>query len=105
MLYSGFVDDYSKVIKKIEIVRSKIAKINLILPGSISEQIRGGDYPKKIHQLNCRVGGKKRTVHISENFVESANAQIENFQTYEKLTKELHELSLERAVLEMKRGR
>jgi hypothetical protein len=89
--------------KRIERIKSELAAIDEMRPGSLSKQFKEPDVQRgAYYQLNYSQGGRSRTEYVSRDFLRDVRRQIANYKRFKALTAEWIDLSIEQSRLKMK---
>jgi hypothetical protein len=93
----------TQIEKRIERIKSEIAEIGEMRPGSLTQQYK--DRQRKsgpFYQLSYTHEMKSRTNYIRKDFVSMVRKQIKNYKRFKKLTTEWVALGIEHSKLSMK---
>lgn len=92
--------ELQKVEKRIQRIKSGLASIEAMRPGSLTRQKRGesGTY----YQLSYTHRGKGRTEYIRKEFSKEIKKQIANYRRFKGMIDELIDLEIERSKIKMK---
>ena len=92
----------TQIEKRIERIKSEIAEIGEMRPGSLTQQYK--DRQRKagpFYQLSYTHEMKSRTNYIRKDFVSMVRKQIKNYKRFKKLTTEWVALGIEHSKLSM----
>ena len=94
----------NQIEKRIEWIKSELAKIGEMRPGSLTKQYK--DPQKKTgsyYQLSYTLDMKSKTEYIRKDCVSDIRHQIKQYKRYKQLNAEWVSLSIEHSKLSMKR--
>jgi len=93
----------AQISKRIERIKSELAAIGEMRPGSVSKQFKNPQLQQgAYYQLNYSQGGRSRTEYVPRAFLRDVRSQLVNYKRFKALTAEWIELSIEQSRLKMK---
>src|SRR5208283_2057126 len=93
----------AQISKRIERIKSELAAIGEMRPGSVSKQFKNPELQQRAYyQLNYSQGGRSRTEYVPRAFLRDVRSQLVNYKRFKALTAEWIELSIEQSRLKMK---
>jgi hypothetical protein len=93
----------SQIEQRIEKVKSKIALIGEMRPGSLTRQYKHSETQTgAYYQISYTLDKKSRTEYVRKESVSDIRKQIANYIRFKKLTTEWIKLSIERSKLSLK---
>jgi|TARA_Y100000310_G_C20634984_1_gene790672 hypothetical protein len=93
----------NQIEKRIEKIKSEIAEIGEMRPGSLTQQYKDRQRESgPFYQLSYTHEMKSRTNYIRKEFVSMVRQQIKNYKRFKKLTTEWVALGIEHSKLSMK---
>ena len=88
--------------RRIERIKTDLAAINEMRPGSLTEQFKSPDDRRGYYQLSYTQSGRSRTEYVAREFVRDVRRQVANYKRFKALTAEWIELSIEQSRLKIK---
>lgn len=88
--------------KRIKKIRSDIALIGDMRPGSLTKQYGGSNKEREYYQISYTLNMKSKTESVRKEFVKEVRQQIKNYKRFKALSKEWVELGVEHSKLAMK---
>jgi hypothetical protein len=93
----------TQIEKRIEKIKSELAKIDEMRPGSLTQQYKDRQRQSgPFYQISYTHEMKSRTNYIRKDFVTRVRLQIKNYKRFKKLTAEWVALGIEHSKLSMK---
>ena len=98
------VTQIDQIHRRIERIKTDLAAIDEMRPGSLTEQFKAPGDRRGYYQLSYTQGGRSRTEYVAREVVRDVRRQVANYKRFKALTGEWVELSIEQSRLKIKSG-